>query len=242
LAGASGTGGASAGSGGGGGAAGGTAGQAGSAGGQGGAAGAGGAGTAGVGGAGGTAGGGAAGVGGIGGGVAGVGGVAGSGSAGTGGTVAACGSNTDASTGLTCNTLVPAGPCVIQTVATGSPPPPTGGAIAAGTFELTSRAAYGSPDGGDNDSEARRETVVVSGTGPTFNVEISQLSGTTMRRQSGTITAAGTSLTFTQTCPPPGDGGDNGGTTGFDSDGSSAFTIHDMGDNGTIRLNVYTKR
>ena len=48
-------------------------------------------------------------------------------------------------------------------------------------------------------------------------------------------------LTFTQTCPPPGDGGDNGGTVGYDAT-ATTFTIHDMGGNGTLRLNVYTKR
>jgi hypothetical protein len=171
----------------------------------------------------------------------GVGGIGGGGLAGTGGSVVACGTNTDTNTGTSCNDLTPTGPCVIQSNATGSPPPPTGGQLVAGTYDLTSRTAYAVPDGGDFDDAPRRETVIVTGSGATFTIQISQLSGATMRRQSGAASVTGTSLTFAQTCPPPGDGGDEGGTVGYDADGSS-FTIHDMGGNGTIRLNVYTKR
>ena len=40
---------------------------------------------------------------------------------------------------------------------------------------------------------------------------------------------------------PPEDGGDNGGTVGYDAT-DTTFTIHDMGGSGTLRLNVYTKR
>src|SRR5205814_1807490 len=74
-------------------------------------------------------------------GVAGAGGIAGAGSGGTGGTVAACGTNNDPDTGTTCNTVVPGGSCVLETMATGSPPAATGGQIMAGTYDLTSRTA-----------------------------------------------------------------------------------------------------
>jgi hypothetical protein len=135
------------------------------------------------------------------------------------------------------------GPCVIETSATGSPPAPTGGQMVAGTYDLTARTAYNVPDGGNGTGNDRRETVVITGTGTIFTVQMSQVSGTSHQRQSGTATTSGTTLTFTQTCPPPGDGGDNnGGATGYDANGVDSFTIHDMGGNGTIRLNVYTKR
>ena len=219
-----------------GGSAGATGGSGGATAGSGGTAGVGGVAGAGVGGVGGVAGTGVAGTG-----VAGAGGIAGAGSGGTGGTVAACGTNNDPDTGTTCNTVVPGGSCVLETMATGSPPAATGGQIMAGTYDLTSRTAYNAPDGGDQDGSPRRETVVVTGTGNDFVVQISQVSGTTMRRQTGTISVSGTMLTFAQTCPPAVDGGDNGGIVGFDVT-DTTFTIHDMGDNGTQRLNVYTKR
>ena len=111
----------------------------------------------------------------------------------------------------------------------------------AGTYDLTSSKVYNAPVGGDQDGAPRRETVVVTGSGNDFIAQVSQLSGTTMQRMTGAISVSGTMLTFAQSCPPPVDGGDNGGTTGFDAT-DTTFTIHDMGGNGTQRLNVYTKR
>jgi hypothetical protein len=228
-------GGAAAGSGGRGGA---TGGAGGATGGSGGAAGAGTGGAAGVG-TGGTAGAGTGGVAGAG--VGGSGGIAGAG--GTGGSLAVCGSNTDPDEGITCNTVVANGPCPTVTVATGSPPVATGGQWVAGTYDLTSRTIYNAPSGGDPGSGARRETVIVTGSGNSFTVEMSQISGTMLRRQNGTVTTttAGTQFTFAPTCPPPGDGGDSGGTLDYSTNGST-LTIHDMAGNGTIRLDVYTKR
>ena len=191
-------------------------------------AGTGGAAGAGTGGAAGAGTGGAAGVGGIAG--TGVGGVAGTGAGGTGGALAACGTNTDADEGVTCNNLVATGPCPTVTIGTGSPPAATGGQWVAGTYDLTSRTIYNAPDGGDPGSGARRETVVVTGSGNNFTVEMSQMSGTMLRRQSGTVTTttAGTQFTFAPTCPPPGDGSDSGGTLDYSISGST-FTIYDHG-------------
>jgi len=193
-----------------------------------------------VGGAGGATGGSAgAGVGGVGG-LTGVGGIAGTGVGGTGGTLAACGDSTEASSGLTCNTIVAMGPCVLETIATGSPPAATGGQIVAGTYELTSRTAYAVPDGGDGTGNDRRGTLVITGSGNDFTVQISEESGTSFRHQTGTATVNGTMLMFSQTCPID-DGGDNSGNVGFDAN-ATTFTIHDQGGNGTIRVSVYTKR
>ena len=127
------------------------------------------------------------------------------------------------------------------TIGTGTPPAATGGQWVAGTYDMTSRTVYNPADGGDNDTEDRRETVVVTGSGNNLTVQISQISGTKRRRQTGTITVSGTQATFAPTCPTPGDGGDTGGTFGFSTDGT-AFTIHDMSGSGTLRLDVYTKR
>ena len=82
---------------------------------------------------------------------------------------------------------------------------------------------------------------MVTGSGSSFTVQIAQLSGTMLQRQTATITVSGTQFTYTPSCPPPGDGGDSGGTQDFSTDGST-ITIYDMGGTGEIRVDVYTKR
>jgi hypothetical protein len=206
-------------------------------------------GTAGAAGTAGAGGGGTTGTGGIGG-IGGVGGIAGSGVAGvggsatggTGGTAVLCGTGSGPDEGLTCNTVVASGPCATVTIGTGSPPAATGGQWVAGTYDLVSRTVYNAPDGSTANIDTRRETAVVTGSGNAFTVQIAQISGTMQRHNSGTIatTTGGTQFTFTPTCPPPGDGGDNGGTMSYTISGSS-LTIYDTNNDGTVRLDVYTK-
>jgi hypothetical protein len=191
----------------------------------------------------GSSGGAVAGVGGATGGSGGATGGSGGATGGSGGSTAACGDSTDGDSGLSCNSVDATGPCVIEALALGSPPAPTGGQMVAGTYDLTARTVYNVPDGGEGTGNDRRETVVVTGSGTSFTVEISQVSGTSHQRQSGTATISGDTLTFMQTCPPPGDAGNsNSGALGYDANGVDTFTIHDMGGNGAIRLNVYKKR
>jgi hypothetical protein len=192
---------------------------------------------------GGTAGGtgGAGGGAGAGGGNAGTGGGAGAGggNAGTGGASAACGSSTDPSTGAGCNTLDPAGACVTETLGTGSAPSPAGGTIAAGIYDLTSMTRYAGPDGGGGGSDARQASLAVSSViANSFALQITEVSGTSVRRQSGTVVASGTQVTFTAACPI---GGDGGGTASYTATATS-FTLFDMTDSGDLRVSVYTKR
>jgi hypothetical protein len=203
-----------------------TSGSSGSGGGAGGAAGTGG--TAGA-----TGGTGIAGASGTGGTAGGTGGAAG----GTGGTLAACGDNTGPDEDLTCNEIVADGPCATVSFVTGTPPAATGGQWVAGTYDLTTRTIYNAADAGSDEASApRRETVVVTGSGNSFTAQISQSSGTKRRRNNGTVTTSGTTqFTFTPTC-----GGD-GGTIDYSISGST-FTIHDMGGNGVVRLDLYTRR
>ena len=116
------------------------------------------------------------------------------------------------------------------------PPAATGGQWVAGTYDLTSRTIYGDVDGGGQESSPRRETVVVSGSGNSFTVQISQSSGTMRRRNNGTVTTSGTTqFTFTPTC-----GGD-GGTLEYSAT-ASTITIYDMGGGGVTRMDLYTRR
>jgi len=152
-----------------------------------------------------------------------------------------CGDSNSGDSGLSCNTVDATGPCVTDTVASGSPSAATGGQIVAGTYDLTSRTIYNAPDGG-NDGGARRETVVITGSGNSFTVQTAHASGTQHERQNGSVAVSGTTLVFTQTCPAPGDGGDDSsGPLGFDAT-TTSFSIQEMTGSGAIRVNVYTKR
>jgi hypothetical protein len=72
------------------------------------------------------------------------------------------------------------------------------------------------PDAGSTvAADTRRETLVFEGAGPSLTLKTVQASGTTIERQSGTVTTSGTKATYAPTCPPPADGGSaDGGSTG----------------------------
>jgi len=213
--------------------AGGTAGAAGGHAGTGGAAGAGG--TAGA--AGGHAGaGGTAGAGGVGGHVTTDGGVD---------ALAMCGTNNDTSEGLTCSTLDATGGCVTATISSDPMPTAAGGNIQQGTYDLISVTAYP----GDASSAAsvlspvRKTVVLTNGTANVLNLSEADLSGSFLRRQTGTLTTSGTTLTFTQTCPAA-DAGNGAGTAGytFTAGATPMLTVienHDM--HGSV-VEVYQKR
>jgi hypothetical protein len=86
--------------------------------------------------------------------------------------------------------------------------------------------------------------VVATASGSGFTIQMAQISGTMLQRNSGTLTFSGTNLTFTPTCPPPGDGGDQGGTQPYTAT-ADTLTVYDMGggnSNGQTRLQKFMKR
>jgi hypothetical protein len=163
---------------------------------------------------------------------------------GTAGAPAACGTSTSASIGDACNTLDPAGPCVTSTLGTGTPPIPGGGPIQGGTYDLTSLVVYPTADAGvpQVGSDPRRGAIAFPAvTTGSFVIQMTESSGTTFDRQAGTVVAAGTQVTFAPTCPPRGDAGNSGGSAGYTAT-ATTFTLFDTGDDGNLRLNLYTKR
>jgi hypothetical protein len=173
------------------------------------------------------------------GGATGTGGTTGGGGAtGTGGGLAACGDNTDPSQGDTCNTIVPTGACVMETISSASTPVPAGGTIVAGTYDLTTMTVYGAAaDAGL--SSARRGVIMISaGTGAnTFNIQVGEQSGTALQRQSGVAVAnsAQKQIVFTPSCP----NADSGGASPYSAT-STTFTLFEDNNGGT-RVNLYTK-
>lgn len=157
---------------------------------------------------------------------------------GSGGMLAACGTDTSAGSGDTCNTAVADGPCVMAQVSAGAAPTPAGGTIGAGTYRLTSETFYGATDAG-NQQEDRRETFVISSvTVAGFTLDQNRTSGTRVDRAHGTVVVTGTTVTFTPTCPPPGTG-DNGGSAQFTATATTFSLIQSK--NGGTEVSVYTK-
>jgi hypothetical protein len=117
-----------------------------------------------------------------------------------------------------------------------------GGTIVAGTYYLTAQTIYTTADGGaDTQDRDRRETVVVSAvTATSFTLNQADISGTHLERSYGTVTVSGTTVSFTPTCPAPGDGGDRGGTAGYTATPSS-FTIIEQNGPDTVRVQVFTR-
>ncbi len=130
------------------------------------------------------------------------------------------------------------------TLGTGTAPTPAGGTIAGGTYDLTSLTVYATSDAGvqASDEQPRRGALVIPAiTTGTFTIQMTQSSGAAVERQAGSVVVSGSEVMFTPTCPPPGDGGDSGGTAAFTAT-ATTFTLFEMGGNGALNVNLYTKR
>src|SRR3954467_6108718 len=101
------------------------------------------------------------------------------GTTGTGGSLAACGDNTGANQGESCNTIVPTGTCVMETKSSAAAPAPAGGTIVAGTYDLPTMTVDGEPADAGLDSARRGVIMISAGTGANmFNIQVAEQSGT----------------------------------------------------------------
>jgi hypothetical protein len=160
------------------------------------------------------------------------------GGGGSGGSVA-CGTNPGPGSGDGCNTTTLAGPCVTTQLSSATAPTPAGGTIVAGTYNLTSSTFYGSADAGNQQQDVRKTLMVSLVTAVAFTLDQVDQSGDRTDRAHGTVVISGTTVTFTPTCPPPGDGGDKGGSASFTAT-STTFTLI-QAKNGSTQVEVYTK-
>jgi hypothetical protein len=163
--------------------------------------------------------------------------------AGGSGGVAACGDATG--TGHSCSSITAGatGPCVTPTVSSGTAPTPVGGSVVAGTYNLTASTFYGtlSDGGGQNgDFQTDREAFIVKNpTATSFTLDQVRVSGSVTETDEGMVAISSTTVTYTPTCPPPGDGGNQGGSASFTAT-SAAFTLIQSENGGTL-VKIYTK-
>jgi hypothetical protein len=156
------------------------------------------------------------------------------------GGLAACGNDNQMTSGETCHSASATGPCVMQQISSATPPAAAGGTIVAGTYNLTSMTFYGPADSGNSQQSDRRSTFVISSvTAASFKLDQVDASGARLERSSGTVAITGTMVTYTPICPPPGDGGDNGGSASFTATATTFSLIESK--NGGTEVSVYTK-
>jgi hypothetical protein len=158
----------------------------------------------------------------------------------------ACGDATGSSNDV-CSTLTGAatGPCVVTEMSSATAPAAAGGPVSNGTYVYTSSTFYGAlPDAAgstDGDFQTRRETfVVTNATTSSFTLAQFQASGTQMTSEEGMVAISGSMVSYTPTCPPPADGGDNGGSAGFTASSTTFMLI--LPKNGGTLVRVYTKQ
>jgi hypothetical protein len=77
--------------------------------------------------------------------------------------------------------------------------------------------------------------------GTSFTLDQIETSGARTDRSHGTVAIATTTATFTPTCPPPSDAGDNGGTVGFTATATTITLINSPKGDGSVEVDVYTK-
>jgi hypothetical protein len=160
-----------------------------------------------------------------------------------------CGTATSGGSGDGCNTVVPMGDCIVETVSTDTPPTAAGGTIVAGTYELVAATVYASADGGVDaaafvNATPARETSVVTGSGSSFTFQNAQVSGTAAARVNGSLTTNGTSpFSVTPTCPVV-DGGGGGATVDYTITTTAAGTMLTTFsvDSGHLHAKVYKVR
>ena len=163
------------------------------------------------------------------------------GTGGAGGALATCGTEVGGGDQCSSVTASATGPCVTPVMATGAVPTALGGTVTAGTYQLTATSVYVTSDAGQNGGEEiSRQTFIVSNVTSTgFTLQQIEASGTATSRDEGTVAISGTTATFTKTCPPPGDGGDQGGNAMFTATSTTVTLITNHGS--TVVVQTFTK-
>jgi hypothetical protein len=149
-----------------------------------------------------------------------------------------------------CNDVVASGPCVAPVMIDSEPPATGGGALVAGTYDLTERILFTYAGGATGPAgEPLAQTLVLSGAGTDWSLDLADLSAATASRQTMTVTLVGSGgqLRATATCPGAGadagaDAGGGGPTILYFTAGDRALTLHRFASSGPVRSDTYVMR
>jgi hypothetical protein len=154
-----------------------------------------------------------------------------------------CGVAAGPGTGGGCNTLVAAGPCVAGKTIGVTGPFGGGGAIVAGTYELTGSTIWDYSGGtGGTDFAAGKKTIVISDvTASSFTYDEVDVLGNRTDRSHGTATISLVEmLTFVPTCPGPGAAGGGSRSMGYWVNATSLLL--EFPQNSTELVETYSKK
>ena len=91
-----------------------------------------------------------------------------------------------------CNDVVATGPCVAPVVIDSEPPATAGGALVAGTYDLTERILFTYAGGAAGPAgEPLAQTIVLSGSGTDWSLDVANLSAAAASRQTMAVTLVG---------------------------------------------------
>jgi hypothetical protein len=151
-----------------------------------------------------------------------------------------------------CNDVVATGPCVAPVMIDSEPPATAGGALVAGTYDLTERILFTYAGGATGPAgEPLAQTIVVSGSGTDWSLNLADLSAATASRQTMAVTLIGSGgqLRATATCPGSGADADAGADAGgpvpmtlYFTAADRMLTLHHFASSGPVRSDTYVMR
>jgi len=149
-----------------------------------------------------------------------------------------------------CNDIVATGPCVAPVMMDSEPPATAGGALVAGTYDLTERILFTYAGGATGPADPPlAQTIVLSGAGTDWSLDLAELSAATASRQTMAVTSVGSSgqLRATATCPGSGadagaDAGGAGPTIFYFTAADRTLTLHRFASTGPVRSDTYVMR
>ena len=149
-----------------------------------------------------------------------------------------------------CNDVVATGPCVAPVMLDSEPPATAGGALVAGTYDLTERILFTYAGGTTGPAgEPLAQTIVLSGAGTDWSLDFADLSAATASRQTMALTLVGSGgqMRATATCPDSGadagaDAGGAGPTIFYFTAAERTLTLHRFASSGPVRSDTYVMR
>jgi hypothetical protein len=150
-----------------------------------------------------------------------------------------------------CNDVVATGPCVAPVMIDSEPPATAGGALVAGTYDLTERILFTYAGGATGPAgEPLAQTIVVSGSGTDWSLNLADLSAAAANRETMAVTLVGSGGQLRATATCPGSSGADGGADAAGADptifyftaADRTLTLHRFASSGPVRSDTYVMR